>query len=51
MNSGQTGSGKTFSMLGPSEEAGNNFQHELRGVIPRAFDYLFNMINKQKEQV
>ncbi|XP_016378107.1 kinesin-like protein KIF15-A [Sinocyclocheilus rhinocerous] len=36
---GQTGSGKTFTMLGPSEL--DNFSDELRGVIPRSFEYLF----------
>uniref|UniRef100_X1YYT2 Kinesin-like protein n=1 Tax=Capitella teleta TaxID=283909 RepID=X1YYT2_CAPTE len=46
---GQTGSGKTFSMLGPSEEAGNNFNHPLRGVIPRGFDFLFGLIQKENE--
>ncbi|XP_072051741.1 kinesin-like protein KIF15 [Amphiura filiformis] len=45
---GQTGSGKTFTMLGPSEE-GNNFEHELRGVIPRSFEYLFNLVNRERE--
>lgn len=45
---GQTGSGKTFTMLGPHED-NDNFQHELRGVIPRSFEYLFKLVNKQKE--
>ncbi|GFS06717.1 kinesin-like protein KIF15 [Elysia marginata] len=45
---GQTGSGKTFTMLGPSENS-DNFQHELRGVIPRSFEYLFSLIAHQQE--
>ncbi|BFZ12897.1 hypothetical protein BsWGS_15935 [Bradybaena similaris] len=45
---GQTGSGKTFTMLGPSENA-DSFQHELRGVIPRSFEYLFSLIAHQQE--
>ena len=36
--------------LGPSEDA-DNFQHELRGIIPRSFEYLFNRIERQKELV
>ncbi|XP_077587394.1 kinesin-like protein KIF15 isoform X2 [Stigmatopora nigra] len=42
---GQTGSGKTFTMLGPSES--DNFSDELRGVIPRSFEYLFFLINRE----
>ncbi|XP_043083993.1 kinesin-like protein KIF15-A [Puntigrus tetrazona] len=45
---GQTGSGKTFTMLGPSEL--DNFSDELRGVIPRSFEYLFFLINKEVER-
>ncbi|XP_035827625.1 kinesin-like protein KIF15 isoform X2 [Aplysia californica] len=45
---GQTGSGKTFTMLGPSENS-DSFKHELRGVIPRSFEYLFNLIAHQAE--
>ncbi|XP_052230955.1 kinesin-like protein KIF15 isoform X2 [Dreissena polymorpha] len=45
---GQTGSGKTFTMLGPNEDA-DNFQHELRGVIPRSFEYLYQLIEREKE--
>ncbi|XP_070698199.1 kinesin-like protein KIF15 [Pempheris klunzingeri] len=44
---GQTGSGKTFTMLGPSEL--DNFTDELRGVIPRSFEYLFFLINREVE--
>ncbi|KAH9488382.1 Kinesin-like protein kif15 [Bulinus truncatus] len=45
---GQAGSGKTYTMLGPSENS-FNFQHELRGVIPRSFEYLFSLIAHQQE--
>ncbi|XP_057291417.1 kinesin-like protein KIF15 isoform X3 [Hydractinia symbiolongicarpus] len=46
---GQTGSGKTFTMLGPADDT-DNFTHELRGVIPRGFEYLFSLINRQQEK-
>nr|XP_054749605.1 kinesin-like protein KIF15 [Lytechinus pictus] len=46
---GQTGSGKTFTMLGPCED-GDNFHHELRGVIPRSFEYLFSLVNREREK-
>ncbi|KAM6969130.1 kinesin-like protein KIF15 [Tautogolabrus adspersus] len=45
---GQTGSGKTFTMLGPSEL--DNFTDEHRGVIPRSFEYLFFLINRERER-
>ncbi|XP_067292936.1 kinesin-like protein KIF15 isoform X2 [Pseudorasbora parva] len=45
---GQTGSGKTFTMLGPSEL--DNFSDELRGVIPRSFEYLFFLISREVER-
>ncbi|XP_044023703.1 kinesin-like protein KIF15-A isoform X2 [Siniperca chuatsi] len=45
---GQTGSGKTFTMLGPTEL--DNFTDELRGVIPRSFEYLFFLINREVER-
>uniref|UniRef100_A0A7N9AMN7 Kinesin family member 15 n=1 Tax=Mastacembelus armatus TaxID=205130 RepID=A0A7N9AMN7_9TELE len=45
---GQTGSGKTFTMLGPSEL--DNFTDDLRGVIPRSFEYLFFLINREIER-
>ncbi|XP_065822767.1 kinesin-like protein KIF15 [Labrus bergylta] len=35
-------------MLGPSEL--DNFTDELRGVIPRSFEYLFFLINREKER-
>ncbi|KAJ7413957.1 Kinesin-like protein KIF15 [Willisornis vidua] len=46
--SGQTGSGKTFTMMGPSDS--DNFTHSLRGVIPRSFEYLFFLIEREKEK-
>uniref|UniRef100_A0A8C3KBU2 Kinesin family member 15 n=1 Tax=Calidris pygmaea TaxID=425635 RepID=A0A8C3KBU2_9CHAR len=45
---GQTGSGKTFTMMGPSDS--DNFTHCLRGVIPRSFEYLFFLIEREKEK-
>ncbi|XP_055985479.1 kinesin-like protein KIF15 [Sorex fumeus] len=45
---GQTGSGKTFTMMGPSES--DNFSHNLRGIIPRSFEYLFSLIGREKEK-
>ncbi|XP_023556410.1 kinesin-like protein KIF15 [Octodon degus] len=45
---GQTGSGKTFTMMGPSES--DNFSHNLRGVIPRSFEYLFSLIDREREK-
>ncbi|XP_070574657.1 kinesin-like protein KIF15 [Ptychodera flava] len=46
---GQTGSGKTFTMIGPNEDC-DSFHHELRGVIPRSFEYLFNLISRERER-
>ena len=48
--SGQTGSGKTFTMLGASEDS-NSFHSETRGVIPRGFDYMFKLLQKEQEVV
>ncbi|NXY89724.1 KIF15 protein, partial [Alcedo cyanopectus] len=45
---GQTGSGKTFTMMGPPDS--DNFTHSLRGVIPRSFEYLFFLIEREKEK-
>ncbi|XP_060637755.2 kinesin-like protein KIF15 [Anolis sagrei] len=45
---GQTGSGKTFTMMGPPDS--DNFTHNLRGVIPRSFEYLFFLIEREKEK-
>ena len=40
---GQTGSGKTYTMVGNFED------NELKGIIPRSFDYIFNEIKIDKE--
>ena len=40
---GQTGSGKTYTMVGNFED------NELKGIIPRSFDYIFDEIKKDKE--
>ncbi|KAL2098945.1 hypothetical protein ACEWY4_005425 [Coilia grayii] len=45
---GQTGSGKTFTMLGPSDC--DSFSDDLRGVIPRSFEYLFFLISREVEK-
>uniref|UniRef100_A0A8I3NU78 Kinesin-like protein KIF15 n=1 Tax=Canis lupus familiaris TaxID=9615 RepID=A0A8I3NU78_CANLF len=34
--------------LGPSES--DHFSHNLRGVIPRSFEYLFSLIDREKEK-
>lgn len=34
---------------GPSES--DHFSHNLRGVIPRSFEYLFSLIDREKEKV
>ncbi|KAK3579189.1 hypothetical protein CHS0354_022725 [Potamilus streckersoni] len=44
---GQTGSGKTYTMLGPAEGE-DSFQHEMRGIIPRSFECLFNAVNREQ---
>ena len=38
------------SHTGPSDDS-NNFTHELRGIIPRSFEYLFSLINREKQKV
>ena len=40
----------SYMYTGPSED-GDNFHHELRGVIPRTFEYLFNLVNREREKV
>ena len=37
--------------IGPSDDNQNTFTHELRGVIPRSFEYLFSLINREKLKV
>ena len=39
---GQTGAGKTFTMMGVNPE--NKNYHELRGLVPRTLEYLFDNI-------
>ena len=43
---GQTGSGKTFSMEGPDIH-----DKEMKGLIPRMFDYLFERIDQSPEEI
>ena len=35
---------------GPPDES-DSFTHDLRGVIPRSFEYLFSLINREKQKV
>lgn len=39
-----------ITSLGPYGEC-DSFKHELRGVIPRSFEHLFNLINREQEMV
>lgn len=39
-----------FGYSGPSDDV-DNFHHELRGIIPRSFEFLFNLINREIEMV
>lgn len=48
--SGQTGSGKTFTMMGKTDE-NSELQFEERGIIPRAFEYLFILMEREKNKV
>ena len=43
---GQTGSGKTFTMFGP-----DLFDEDLRGIIPRAAEDIFNKIEDCQEDI
>ncbi len=46
---GQTGSGKTWTMQGPSTNSTDlETLDELRGVVPRSLEFLFNSINKRQ---
>lgn len=38
-------------LTGPAEGEEESFTHQLRGVIPRAFEYLFSLINREQEKV
>ena len=40
----------TLVCIGPADES-ETFTHELRGVIPRSFEYLFSLINREKIRV
>ena len=41
----------THSHAGPTQDDSDSFTHELRGIIPRGFEYLFNLINREIEKV
>lgn len=41
---GQTGTGKTFTMEGVSDKA------DLKGIIPRSIDWIFNSIKSYSDQ-
>ncbi|EGD72193.1 carboxy terminal motor kinesin [Salpingoeca rosetta] len=43
---GQTGSGKTFTMMGRKDDNDDIVQEE-RGIIPRAFEFLFSQIQRE----
>ncbi|GJQ11274.1 hypothetical protein GpartN1_g3065.t1 [Galdieria partita] len=49
---GQTGSGKTFTMQGPEEsiQAQSGDIRQLRGIMPRVFEYIFDSIRKEREE-
>ncbi|EME27355.1 Kinesin-like protein KIF15 [Galdieria sulphuraria] len=49
---GQTGSGKTFTMQGPEEsiQAQSGDIRQLRGIMPRVFEYIFDSIQKEREE-
>eukprot|EP00466_Bigelowiella_natans_P015895 jgi/Bigna1/34057/e_gw1.4.230.1 len=44
---GQTGSGKTFTISGPQDDKPNP---ELRGLMPRVFDYMFHLIENDARE-
>ena len=48
---GQTGSGKTFTMLGPDTARSKGVDHENQGMIPRALEYIFFLLNKEADMV
>lgn len=47
---GQTGSGKTFTISGPIDYESEPTEEELqmRGILPRSYEMLFNGVNKRK---
>ncbi|PIK61792.1 Kinesin-like protein KIF15 [Apostichopus japonicus] len=42
--------GYNGTILHRPSEKGDNFHHELRGVIPRSFEYLFSLVNREREK-
>ena len=38
------------SSPGPSDDS-DTFTHELRGIIPRSFEYIFSLINRERQKV
>ena len=38
-------------IAGPTQDDSDTFTHELRGIIPRGFEYLFSLINREKGKV
>ena len=48
--SGQTGSGKTYTMQGPISSETGEVDYELRGIIPRCFEYLFGMMAREEKK-
>jgi kinesin family protein 15 len=47
---GQTASGKTFTIQGANNSRGEEIP-QLRGLIPRVFDYLFWLISREERNV
>ena len=48
---GQTGSGKTFTMMGPVDQETGLVVRELRGIIPRTFEYIFGLLEDQRQKM
>ncbi|XP_024516891.1 kinesin-like protein KIF15 [Selaginella moellendorffii] len=47
---GQTGAGKTFTMEGLSVTEDQAQAHEMRGLIPRILDYMFQRMGEEKKE-
>jgi kinesin family protein 15 len=47
---GQTATGKTYTIQGPcfDNDHEENTEYELRGLMPRAFDYIFSKIKQAR---
>lgn len=43
---GQTGAGKTFTIQGPNVDQPNYENDELRGLMPRAFEHIFDFFDR-----